>query len=176
MTTASIVLTIVLVAVTGYYAWQTKQTVSELRRARGAGLLPKIALSFQHPGGAVGFPVLANAGMGPAFDVDLTMSYQPAGPDVRWTRPFLPVGETHRFLAPERTAHMPDLISKWDRIVLKGACKDALGDTHPVEQTINLKEYWELNADAMHLIDTDHHKKAADELEKIRSVLERMKS
>jgi hypothetical protein len=175
MAAASILLTAALVVITGYYALQTRRTVDEMRRARGANLLPSVTLSLEHPGGAHGFIVLTNPGAGPAIDVDLVMSYEPGGPQVRWSNPCLFVGQTERFLAPEQTTLMADLISKYERIVLRATYKDALGDRHQSEQTLDIKTYWELNVAATHLLHDDYEKKAAEELEKIRREIEGIK-
>ena len=172
MTPASVALTIVLVAITGYYAWRTGQMVDEMRRARGASLLPKITLSFEHLGGPVGFILITNTGAGPALDVDLTMSYEPGGPEVSWTSPCLSVGESERFLAPERTTSMVDLANKYQRLVLRSTCKDALGDTHKTLQILDIKTYWELNVEAARLLPEDYQRKVFGELERIRRELE----
>jgi hypothetical protein len=59
MLNATELLTAALVIVTIYYAWQTRQTVAELRRARSASVLPRMAVSIRTLAGGVGFVRLA---------------------------------------------------------------------------------------------------------------------
>jgi hypothetical protein len=174
MTAASVVLTIVLVAITGYYAWRTGQMVDEMRRARGASLLPKITLSFEHLGGPVVSVVVTNTGAGPALDVDLTMSYELGGPQVRWTSPCVSPGESVRFIPPETTS-IVDLGNKYERLVLRSTCKDALGEVRDSHQVLDIKDYWQATVDATCLLPDDYQHKTFDELEKMRRELENVR-
>jgi hypothetical protein len=166
------VLTAALVLVTAYYAYQTHETVQELRRARAASIMPKPAMNFDYVGGPVFFVVLANTGTGPALEVDLTMSYEPEGPRIPWKSPLMSVGERVRFLGPEGIHHMTELIDKYERVVLTGSCLDALGGTCDVNQTLVLREHWESGVEAKRLLDESDSVKMTRELEKIRREIE----
>ena len=47
---ATVLLTAALVLVTAYYAWMNRRAVSEMKAARDATLLPKLALEFHRLG------------------------------------------------------------------------------------------------------------------------------
>ena len=166
------VLTAALVLVTAYYAYQTRETVKELRGARAASIMPKLAMNLDYVGGAVFFVVLGNTGTGPALEVDLTMSYEPEGPRIRWTSPLMSVGERARFLGPEEIHLMTELIDKYERVVLTGSCLDALGGTCDVRQTLVFREHWDSGVEAKRLLDEPDSVKMGRELEKIRREIE----
>ena len=126
MAIAIMVLTAILVIVTGFYALQTKLMVDEMRRARGASITPKVALSFEHLGGPVSFPLLINCGVGPALEVDVKISYEPGETHFVWSSPLMVAGESIRFNGPDETLDMRKLIERYDRIVLTGQCQDAM--------------------------------------------------
>ncbi len=66
------ILTGVLVLITAYYAWQTRQTVDELKRARGVAVLPKLAISIRTLSAGIGWIRITNVGPGPALDISAT--------------------------------------------------------------------------------------------------------
>jgi len=169
------VLTAALVLVTAYYAYQTRETVKELRGARAASIMPKPLMNFDYVGGGFFFVVLANAGTGPALKVDLTMSYEPEGPRIRWTSPLMSVGELVRFLGPEEIRLMTELIEKYERVVLTGSCLDALGGTCDVNQTLVFREHWDSGVEAKRLLDEPDSVKMVREVEKIRREMERIR-
>jgi hypothetical protein len=165
-------LTGALVLVTAYYAYQTRETVKELRGARAASIMPKPAMNFDYVGGPNFFAVLANTGTGPALQVDLTMSYEPGGPRIGWRSPLMSVGERVRFLGPEGIHVTTELIDKYERVVLSGSCLDALGGTCVVNQTVVLREQWESSVAASRLLDESDSVKMTREVEKIRREIE----
>lgn len=95
-------LTLVLVVVTAYYAWQTQRTVQEMRRARSAAVLPRLAVSVKALGAGVGWPEVANIGPGPAIDAEVRLSFQPAGPQVLWRAHVVASGESRDLPAQDR--------------------------------------------------------------------------
>jgi uncharacterized membrane protein YfcA len=78
------VLTAVLVLVTAYYAWQTRRTVIEMKRARATAVLPRVAVKVHTLAGGIGWIRVVNVGPGPALDLDATLTFQPDGWDTRW--------------------------------------------------------------------------------------------
>jgi heme/copper-type cytochrome/quinol oxidase subunit 2 len=71
------VLTAVLVMVTAYYAWQTYRMVVEMRQDRRQRETPKVVLDLRSEGAAFAPPSVCNIGLGPALDVDVTMTFVP---------------------------------------------------------------------------------------------------
>jgi hypothetical protein len=151
------------------------RTVEELRHARAAAIFPSLSLSLDFPGGGQGFVVLANYGIGPAINVDVTIAYGEDGPCIRWTTPVLPPGREERFLAPDNTTGMSAMIERFGTIALTGSYEDAMGDEHAASGLVDVKELWDLNVQATHLLDTDYEKKMADELERIRREVEQLR-
>ena len=64
MNLAIAILTGVLVAVTGYYAWQTQQTVKVMREQQKALLRPVLTIRIDQ-----GYWTVVNVGLGPALNV-----------------------------------------------------------------------------------------------------------
>lgn len=168
---SSTTLALALILLTAYYAWQTRQTVNEMRLARGASILPALTLSFYHPGAGFTFIVLSNHGPGPALDIDVTFAYGENGPRVRWMSPLLAQGQDERFLEPNNAHQMDELIEKHGFIHLSGHCLDAIGKRHEVSRQIDLSEYWILRKASVNVLQTNYEKKIAEEVEKIRGTL-----
>src|SRR5918995_1084347 len=93
-----VALTVALVGVTGYYAWETHRMVDEMRKARAAQLLPKLVLTVKSLGGGNGLWRVQNVGPGPATDVDVQIAPAPGGPPRRWKEPVVVPGEGHDFI------------------------------------------------------------------------------
>jgi len=70
-------LTLVLIAVTAYYAFQNRRMVKEMERTRELSLLPRLALEFHRLGSATVTLSICNVGPGAALDVDVRMVYEP---------------------------------------------------------------------------------------------------
>ena|SRR5690348_5092026 len=71
--------TLVLVAVTAYYAWQARQMVGEMRAARASQyspmLVPRIVAHTMF--GHLGKYVVQNVGGGPALAIDVRLHLEP---------------------------------------------------------------------------------------------------
>jgi hypothetical protein len=151
-TIALVVATVLLFLVTAYYAKQTRDMVGEMRSARKTTVRPKVVPAYEYYGGGVGFPRVVNVGAGPALDVEVTISFEPGGANKRrWRTPILMPGEFREFtpkgLGPE-WSDIPTLTKTFASLELRGVCVDALGDTHPIDESFDLREWWELAAAA----------------------------
>lgn len=69
-------LTLGLVVITGYYAWQNRQMVGEMRLAREASARPHLALCFEPLGPMNVIVGLVNLGPGAALSIDLTIVFR----------------------------------------------------------------------------------------------------
>jgi hypothetical protein len=159
------ILTGLLALTTGYYAWQTKRmvdemratrdaqirSVDEMRRTREAEILPVLVphtelIDPRQP--QVHFGV-KNVGKGPATSVDVI---------IRWTefvrfRLRCPVLEPHevrwvktmdRDIHPD--AFNPATLPEGERtLLLTGNCRDVTGTVHPVNATAPFFDLWEHN-------------------------------
>jgi len=110
---------VVLVLVTGYYAWQAKRTADEMRSARLLSLLPKLVLDIEMIGPTYGDVVVRNVGPGAAIDADLTLIFEgseAAGREEReWLAHVIAPGEDHEFLPAHGIGGMDDLVAKHRR-------------------------------------------------------------
>jgi hypothetical protein len=172
------VLTLALVVVTIYYAWQTRQTVAELRRARSASVLPRITVSIRTLSAGVGWVKLSNVGPGAALDVDARMTLIPNGWEIPWRAHVVAPGEYHEFIPTPaddpnaQLGYLDRLIERFDHIHLVATYKDALGGSYTTDESIEIRDWWRGVVAAHSLVVHDPQQDQASELEKIRKVLE----
>jgi hypothetical protein len=130
---AIVVLSFALVLVTGYYAWETHRMVGEMRKARGAQLLPKLTVGVKSVAGGYGFWRVLNAGPGPAIEVDLQIAPEPGGQPRRWNDPVVLPGESHEFIPAtsrgggSKEYLLDNLTKLYSHLRLTGSYRDALG-------------------------------------------------
>ena len=55
----------------------THDMAAEMRLARGVSILPNGSLGIDHLGGSAVFIAVANTGVGPALEVEVTSKYEP---------------------------------------------------------------------------------------------------
>jgi hypothetical protein len=152
MALSTLLLTFALVAITGYYAWQTQQMVKEMRRSRELGVLPRITLDLGYLGPVYVTPVIRNVGAGPALNADLTVTFEPADPDndapvVReLRRNVIAPGEQFRLMPPDdgpgRVMPTQKLAATYVRIRATGTMADSLGQQHQVDEVFEELEQW----------------------------------
>lgn len=128
-------LTAVLVAITGFYAWQNRAMVSEMRRSRELSVLPKLSISIFMLGPTYGVARLVNAGMGPALDVDLTIAFhrRDGGTPVerRWRQSLMSPGEGHEFIEPDEFGEVTStevLAQLCSEITVEGTIRSSLSE------------------------------------------------
>lgn len=175
-------LTFVLVLLNGYYAWQTRQTVSEMRRARGAAVLPKLAIKVHAVGAGVGWLRILNVGPGAAIDVSASLTLMPGGFRIDWRTHTLAPGEGRDFIPdppdadPNELAHLDQLVARYSHVTLTANYEDALGTAHVVDQTIEIRDWWAAIKTAHEMVTHDVQAEAKDELEGIRKALDKLAS
>lgn len=177
-----VILTAALVVVTGYYAWQNRQMVGEMRESRRLSVAPKLAISIFMLGPTYGIARLVNVGHGPALEVDVKLGfYQRDGSGVierPWQSPFMPPGEEHDFIEPEDLGDiqsMEALARICSKITVTGSMRSSLGDDIAVSETTgDLKEWFEMSAAVRHVWEAEPKRKVPSELEKIRKELEKV--
>ncbi len=138
---------LLLVAITAYYAWQTRRTVQEMRAARAAQVAPRLVPTIKMLGPTfVSFEVL-NAGPGPAIDLECKLSLEPGGPEWRWKWPILSSGDHQGFTPngkhPDGSDFHPELdqvLKHYKSFKLVSTCKDTLGQTHPHDDHADLAD------------------------------------
>jgi len=144
----TVLLTAVLIAVTAYYAIQNAHMVGEMRRARLAALMPKLAIEFQFIGPVTATVAIRNVGPGAALDIDVRLIYERVqngreAPERRWRRNVLSSGEQFDFGIPGETQGQIDsLASAYRAIRLVGKMKDAAGSEHKVDESFEDLAEW----------------------------------
>jgi len=168
------VLTAVLIAVTTYYAIQNRRMVGEMRKARNAAILPKLALEFHPLGSTAMTVVIKNVGPGAALDLDVRVVYDPVGEghqpqEARWRRNILASGEQYDFLPPGGVNdNVNQLPATYKAVRLVGTMKDAAGATHDVDEAFDDLAEWRKVLGEAHQRFTypDAEKRLAEELSK----------
>jgi hypothetical protein len=171
---ASVLLTIVLIAVTAYYATQNRRMVKEMAKARHLSVMPKLALEFHRLGPTAMTVAIRNVGLGAALELDVRLGYEPVPgratrEERRWRRNVLAPGEQKDFLPPGNLdGNSNTLTANFSSIRLTGSMKDALGNEHSVDESFDdLAEWRQVLADAhQRWVAADPERRAADELGK----------
>jgi hypothetical protein len=177
-TSAVLWLTAALVLITGYYAWQTRRMVSEMERARGAQLMPRLVLDMKRLGAGNALLRVTNAGPGPALNVDVQLALHPDGPVRRWAVPVVAAGESHDFIpdpsggAPNGRLHLDVLTDAFGELRLQGTCADALGKSHAVEDKLDVREYWRLLKEVQETVPHEPLEEMAKHMEKLAKAAE----
>jgi hypothetical protein len=156
LTTTLALANVLLVGVTLWYAKSTSGMLKEMRVARAAQLLPKVLVTIWHRPAGHGFLRLLNAGAGPAFDVKVELTLEPNGPSRSWSAKLVTPGESHDFVpSPEEEPNgllgLNDLTSRYTHVRLSGSCRNALGDEHPIEEQMEIRDYWRQMKSAEHI-------------------------
>ncbi len=154
------VLTGVLVMVTVYYAYQTHLTVEEMKAGRSAQVFPHLIPTIKMYGGGGGVLRVTNAGPGPALAVDVRLVLEPGGKERPWKTPVVAPGEQHEFVpepdGPNGLMSLDALTAKYSTYRLHGTYKDALGTPHTVDESLDIREFWETTKAVEHLRPDDH--------------------
>ena len=177
------VATVVLVIVTGYYAWQNHQMVGEMRQARIDSVRPHLVASLEFIGTRHFAVRVSNVGQGPALDADLTLTFAslPDGPgdDRRRYRPaVVQQGEHFTFLVPDvegqrgRMMDATEVSMAFDRIEFRAMVTDGNGERLAQGNTIaDLKAVDDETKSAMILAVDPPIEKIARAVEKIEKKL-----
>jgi hypothetical protein len=149
------VLTVVLLGVTFFYAWQNRKMVKEMQQARYATILPKLALEFHRLGPMVVDLAIRNVGPGAALDIDVEVEWVPAHASdsikgVAWRRNLLSPGEQIELFPPgDLNGNIDTLPETYKEIRLHGTMVDAGGREHLVDESFGkLAEWREVIGDA----------------------------
>jgi len=98
---ASVLLTIVLVVISAFYAWQTRQTISEMVKARKGEFIPHVRAELKWLGPVFLVLKVTNFGKGPAMNVNVEITFLPSNEKRIWDDAILSPNESIRILLPE---------------------------------------------------------------------------
>jgi hypothetical protein len=174
-----VALTAALVLVTGYYAWQNRQMVKEMRAARAVAVMPKLAITMTHIGPDLWFPTVVNAGPGAALDVDVEIALEPgAGDRRRWRAAVMAPGERHEFFIREESGqgleHLGKVVERYEEVTLRGSCTDVLGNLPVITERMELREWRALIEEGGERLIPDYAHDASKFLERIAKAAEKM--
>lgn len=188
LTSAAAAGSLVLVAVTIWYAWQTQQMVREMRRGRVEAVRPCLRLDL---GGVYGASTLeiANLGVGPAVDVSVELVVFFDGDETQregWTTPLLRSGDSRTMLMPNKDGVEGSFAPAqyWadhdTRIQMAGRCRDLDGRIHKIEDSLSFASHATRGVEGSWAGVEDrlptNVEKLAKELAAIRKALERRSS
>jgi len=142
------ILTFALVAVTIFYALQNRKMVREMKKARDAAVLPKLALDMHALGPNLFDLAIKNVGPGAALDIDVRTEWVPidesaSPPGARWRRNVMASGEQVELFPPDKRSggmeSMPDI---YEEVRLLGEMRDAVGNRHQVDERFEELPEW----------------------------------
>ncbi len=169
-------LTLGLLAMTAFYAWQTYRMAASMREARAIAVLPKVVPMMAYLVPDVLMPAVTNAGPGAALDVQLEMWLEPGKGHAReWRAPVLAPGETHQFFLKEGKsfATMTQLSERFTTLRVRGSCRNALGDPIDFDEVMPMSAWWRLVKESQERLQPDYPKKVSDALEKIAKAVQK---
>ena len=158
--------------------------VEESRKAREQEFMPLFGVRTksysinQLPGIKI-----TNIGNGPAHEVNLKVSILPDGPDFNIEQQnirkddFVALGNPFNEKEMEENLSSEELVEKYEKIKIKGECKDVFGNKHHIEQEYLLNELLGRSSYDLMLKDDDrkkHLKNIAKELKKIRREIKKL--
>jgi hypothetical protein len=151
----TVFLTAALVLVTAFYALMNRRAVMEMKAARDATILPKLALEFHRLGPNVVDLAIRNVGPGAALKIDVEVEWSPADatsstPKVRWRRNLMSPGEQVELFPPgDLNGNLDVLPSLYRDIRLRGGMEDAVGKRYVVDEMFgDITEWRSLLGDA----------------------------
>jgi hypothetical protein len=173
-------LTLALVVITAYYAWQNRRMANEMRTARAVAVLPKVVPSIKIAAPDIAWIRVSNVGPGPALEVNASITLEPGGWKVEWLAHVVAPAETHDFIPKRPGPGSTDIIrltaltEEFSHVRLQGSCRDGLGGAHRIDERIEIREWWRKLQAANHLRDRDELHELRVEVEKLRKAMERV--
>jgi hypothetical protein len=129
---------VVLVAITGWYAWQTHQTVVEMRESRRAVVRPHVCLDLKTIGGSA-IARVENVGTGPALNAKAAarlFNGTEVIEQLDWATPVLRPGESRLLWMPKAEPSFDYHRDHDGAITLTGTCASAAGETIQIDDRI----------------------------------------
>lgn len=171
MNTAIAIATVVLVGITGFYAWETREMVNEMREARGAQVLPHVVPTLGYFAPLFGFLRIQNVGSGPAVDVNVRVQLDDGAVFAKpWRAGFLVPGEFHDLLPPDDSSgellRLDPLTATFQFLRVIGTCRDALGREHTIDAACDSREMWTATREANVRLPDESIPKRLEKIEK----------
>jgi len=172
---ASVFVTIVLVAINAYYAWQVRQTIYEMEKARKAEFLPHIRAELDWVGPIFLVLQLTNFGRGPAVNIKAQINFLPSREQRLWNQTIMSPAESIRIFLPE--GQIDKVCESSAKILVKGTYEDIFGQTFEINDTIDTREFIDQAKQLKQLLERDIPRLVEtikDELANISKTLDRI--
>lgn len=141
-----IVLNLILVIITGIYAYLTRRMVLEMKTARENQIDSNLIATPVFADHIYAEVQLVNAGPGTALDIELSISLDPPLQTVvkTWHHPAFLVGQKENFLLPmanhSRRDSLRELAEKHNSVMVNVKWKNTLGHSKSFAESYNLNE------------------------------------
>ena len=133
------ILTLLLVLATFYLGWQTRAMAKQTLEARLVDYEPIIKATLGWIGPLGVYLKIQNVGRGVAKNVEIEIEERPTkGPPRKSFQPLVAPGGFAKLWLDQ--VYFKELSERFDEITVRGKCKDTLGRSHPIDDTIDLKE------------------------------------
>jgi len=178
---ATVLLTTVLVIINAYYAWQVRQTISEMEKARKADFIPHIRAELTWLGPVFLLLKFTNFGKGPATEINVEAIFEPSNEKKLWQESIMAPNEYIRIFLPDGKI---DNVCRASAIVtVKGEYKDIFGKQFKINEKIDTKDFIDEAKQLVQLIEPDLNREVKNikegikdltkEIRNIRNILER---
>ena len=125
------ILTVFLVLITAYYAWQTKKMVKEMGIARRHQFIPALRIEPTRLYIGDSFDVkIVNIGLGPAKNIKGKIRLEPNGDEIEITYPTLYPQKRFALQSPFKDAESYQDIKKFKQLVLSATYADITNNTY----------------------------------------------
>ena len=168
--------TIALVCITGYYAFQTRQTTKAIKKSSELSIRPHLKGSVNVLGISSVVMHISNVGTGPANNVKLEY-WRDTESDLKrkWGRPFLMPNDGDDIFIQDRNGKTVVKMDYFEKnnyvIILKGEYEDTLGNKHKMDDSIDVTEFVKSLSGVLYK--EESLEKIADSLKSIESHLSR---
>lgn len=172
--------TVVLVAITAFYARQTRRLVdqtsalviatSKLADEARANRRPHIVASLHFFPPDYGELRLVNAGGSSAVNIAIRFWAVPSGMIRSWSNPLMEVADSANFrlLPGESSTRLPDFVRQYRSLHIKGRYSDVEGAEFEIDADVPVSEVWGNLGDAQQLVaarrETDRQIKAIEDI------------
>lgn len=136
---ASVLVTIVLVIINAFYLMQTRQTNKTMEKARKTDFLPHVRAELSFLGPVFLILKATNFGKGPATDIRAEITFLPLNEKRVWQQAIMSPNEFIRILLPDGS--LAKILERSAEIIVKGEYKDVFGQTFPINERIDVKEF-----------------------------------
>lgn len=138
--------TILLVAVTGYYAIQTRRTVQQMKKSTEAEFLPHLRMSVGFGEGPLIELFVTNVGKAAAVGVQATFRIEELEDSIRsWTSPLLVSGESVRFPIPVGKDKYEYTVRFFEQqqstLLFQASYSDIFGEPYTVSDSFDITSY-----------------------------------